>query len=65
MWRTAVIAATEILSGQRVPREWVLPQPIITAENLTRYVRPGMPPQFYPTCGCQQMTGFPQNWGGR
>src|SRR5213078_2918900 len=25
MWRTALIAATQILSGQKVPAEWVLP----------------------------------------
>jgi len=30
-WRTAVIAATWILSGRPVPKEWVLPQPIITS----------------------------------
>ena len=64
-WRTAVIAATEILSGKQVPKEWILPQPTITAENLPQYLRPGMPPLFYPTCGCQNMPGFPQEWGGK
>jgi ribose transport system substrate-binding protein len=64
-WRTAVIAATNILSGKQVPKEWILPQPTITAENLSQYLRPGMPPLFYPTCGCQNMPGFPQDWGGK
>ena len=64
-WRTALIAATDILAGNRVPREWVLPQPVITADNLARYLRSGMPPLFYPTCGCQQMPNFPTAWGGR
>jgi ribose transport system substrate-binding protein len=64
-WRTAVIAATNILSGKQVPKEWVLPQPTITADNLSQYLRPGMPPLFYSTCGCQTMPGFPQDWGGK
>ena len=65
MWRTALIAATDILSGQQVPSEWVLPQPVITADNLSQYIRPGMPPLFYATCGCQQLPGFPRDWGGK
>jgi len=64
-WRTAVIAATDILSGKQVPKEWILPQPTITADNLAQYLRPGMPPLFYSTCGCQNMPGFPQDWGGK
>ena len=46
-WRTAVIAATYILSGKQVPKEWVLPAPVITNENLSQWVTTGMPPQFY------------------
>jgi ribose transport system substrate-binding protein len=65
MWRTALIAATDILSGKQVPKEWVLPQPVITNDNLSQYVRTGMPPLFYPTCGCQQLPGFPGDWGGK
>jgi ribose transport system substrate-binding protein len=65
MWRTALIAATEILAGHKVPKDWVLPQPTVTDENLAEYLRPGMPPLFHPTCGCQEMPGFPQAWGGR
>jgi ribose transport system substrate-binding protein len=64
-WRTAVIAAVDILSGKQVPKEWVLPQPVITNDNLSRFITPGMPPLFYSTCGCQQMPGFPQAWGGK
>jgi ribose transport system substrate-binding protein len=64
-WRTAVIAATMILSGKQVPKEWVLPQPVITEDNLSQYVTQGMPPLFFPTCGCQKMPGFPQEWGGK
>ena len=64
-WRTAVIAATMILSGKQVPKEWVLPQPVITEDNLSQYVTPGMPPLFFPTCGCQKMPGFPKDWGGK
>jgi ribose transport system substrate-binding protein len=64
-WRTAVIAATYILSGKPVPKEWILPQPVITADTLTDYLTPGMPPLFYSTCGCKDMPGFPQEWGGK
>jgi len=65
MWRTAVIAAVDILSGKQVPKEWVLPQPVITADNLAQFITPGMPPQFYATCGCQKMPGFPAKWSGK
>jgi ribose transport system substrate-binding protein len=64
-WRTAVIAATDILSGKKVPREWVLPQPVITQNDLPQWITPNMPPLFYSSCGCQKMPGFPQVWGGK
>src|SRR6266508_4070447 len=64
-WRTALIAATYILSGKQVPKEWVLPQPVITADNLSQYLIPGMPPLFFSSCGCKNMPGFPQDWGGK
>jgi ribose transport system substrate-binding protein len=63
-WRTAVIAATKILKGEEVPKEWVLPQPKITQENLDQYVKPDMPPLYYALCGCEDLPGFPQKWGG-
>jgi ribose transport system substrate-binding protein len=63
-WRTPVIAATMILSGEQVPSEWVLPQPLITSDNLADYLQPNMPPQHYALCGCEDMPGFPENWGG-
>ena len=61
-WRTAIIAAVQVLGGQQVPKEWILPQPLITSENLNQYVTPNMPPLFYALCGCQNMPGFPQDW---
>jgi len=63
-WRTPIIAATMILSGEQVPAEWVLPQPLITAETLEQYLQPNMPPQHYALCGCENMEGFPEVWGG-
>jgi ribose transport system substrate-binding protein len=63
-WRTAVIAATKILKGEEVPKEWVLPQPTITQENLDQYVDPDMPPLHYALCGCEEMPGYPEYWGG-
>jgi ribose transport system substrate-binding protein len=64
-WRTAVIAAADILSGRKVPREWVLPQPTITDANLAQWITPNMPPLFYSSCGCQHLPGFPRGWGGQ
>ena len=64
-WRTPIIAATMILSGEQVPAEWVLPQPVITEENLDQYLQPDMPPQHYALCGCEKMPGFPERWQDR
>jgi ribose transport system substrate-binding protein len=64
-WRTAVIAATKILKGEEVPKEWVLPQPAITADTLDDYVDPKMPPLHYALCGCEDMPGYPETWGGK
>ncbi len=33
-WRTPIIAATRILNGEEVPKEWILPQPPVTEDNL-------------------------------
>jgi ribose transport system substrate-binding protein len=63
-WRTPVIAAVKILSGEQVPKEWVLPEPKITQENLDQYLQPNMPPLHYALCGCEDMPGFPEKWGG-
>jgi ribose transport system substrate-binding protein len=62
-WRTAVIAALQILRGEQVPSEWILPQPTIASENLGQYLQPGLPPLHYALCGCQQMPDFPARWG--
>jgi ribose transport system substrate-binding protein len=65
-WRTPIIAAVRILQGEEVPGpEWVLPQPAITEENLSEYVNPDMPPLHYAMCGCEEMPGYPQAWGGQ
>ena len=63
-WRTPIIAAVMILQGQEVPKEWTLPQPLITNENLDQYLQPNMPPLHYALCGCENMAGFPERWGG-
>lgn len=63
-WRTPIIAAEMILSGEQVPDPWVLPQPVITNENLDEYIQPNMPPQHYALCGCEDLPGFPERWGG-
>jgi ribose transport system substrate-binding protein len=61
-WRTPIIAAERILNGEEVPKEWVLPQPKVTQENLDQYIKEGMPPLHYALCGCEDMPGFPEVW---
>ncbi|MFE0257926.1 substrate-binding domain-containing protein [Streptomyces sp. NPDC059010] len=64
-WRTPVIAALKLLKGEQVPKVWNLPQPKITQENLSTYLKPGMPPLHYALCGCEEMPGYPKKWGGK
>ncbi|MBT2396743.1 ABC transporter substrate-binding protein [Streptomyces sp. ISL-100] len=64
-WRTPVIAALRILKGEEVPKEWKLPQPTVTQDNLAQYLKPGMPPLHYAMCGCEDLPGFPKVWGGQ
>ncbi|MER6951965.1 substrate-binding domain-containing protein [Nonomuraea sp. NPDC000554] len=64
-WRTPIIAALKILKGEEVPKLWNLPQPKITSANLSTYLQPNMPPLHYALCGCENMPGFPENWGGK
>lgn len=61
-WRTPVIAALKILKGEQVPKEWVLPQPRITGDNVKDYVKQDMPPLHYAMCGCEEMAGYPGPW---
>ena len=65
-WRTALIAAVDVLKGQPVPGpKWLLPQPVITKATLGSFVDPKMPPLFYATCGCEDLPGYPEKWGGK
>ncbi len=64
-WRTPVIAALRVLKGEEVPKEWKLPQPTVTRDNLDQYLKPGMPPLHYAMCGCEDLPGFPEAWGGK
>ncbi len=65
-WRAPVIAAVKILKGEPViGPTWKLPQPVITQETLALYVDPKMPPLHYAMCGCADLPGYPQRWGGK
>lgn len=61
-WRTAVIAAANIINGEEVPSEWVLPQPALTQDEMPDFINQEMPPLFYALCGCQEMPNFPTAW---
>jgi ribose transport system substrate-binding protein len=65
-WRSAIIAALKILKGEPViGPTWKLPQPDITSATLASYVDPKMPPLHYAMCGCKDLPGYPQRWGGK
>src|SRR5271168_5257072 len=65
-WRSPIIAAVNILKGEPViGPTWKLPQPVITQETLAEYVDPKMPPLHYAMCGCKDLPGYPQRWGGK
>ena len=64
-WRTPIIAALDIMAGEPVPGpEWVLPQPAITQDTLDQYIDERMPALHYSLCGCQDLPGYPERWGG-
>lgn len=61
--RTAVIAALEVRDGKQIPGpKWVLPQPAITEDVLTRYIEERMPPLDYNLRGCQNCQ-LSDRWG--
>ncbi|WP_051231450.1 substrate-binding domain-containing protein [Kaistia adipata] len=65
-WRTPIIAALDILDGKSVPGpEWNLPQPAITQETLASYIDERMPALHYSLCGCQDLPGYPEQWGAK
>lgn len=59
-WRTAIIAATDILSGNRVPKDWIVPQRTIsTEEDRDEAIEDELGPLFYSECGCRDLAQFP------
>jgi len=66
-WRTPIIAAVRILSGEEVPGpEWNLAQPAITEDTLADYIadNEGLPPLHYALCGCEDLPGYPERFEG-
>jgi ribose transport system substrate-binding protein len=61
-WRTAVLAAVMILQGEEVDQRWVLPQPIITSDNVNDFLVPGMPPLYYVLSGAETLSNWPDAW---
>ncbi|WP_308798764.1 substrate-binding domain-containing protein [Agromyces silvae] len=66
-WRTPLLAAQMIFAGQQVPKEWVLPQSPITAEEVDEYLalNEGMPDGHYAKFGGENLPGYPQVWEDR
>lgn len=66
-WRTPLLAAAKIFAGEEVPKEWVLPQNPITAEEVDRYLseNEGMPDGHYAKFGGENLPGYPEVWQQR
>ncbi len=66
-WRTPLLAAQKIFAGEEVPKEWVLPQSPITAEEVDAYLdaNEGMPDGHYAKFGGENLPGFPEVWQQR
>ena len=66
-WRTALLAAEMIFDGVEVPKEWVLPQKPITAEELDEVLaaNAGMPDGHYARFGGEDLPGYPTVWQER
>jgi ribose transport system substrate-binding protein len=66
-WRTALLAIQMLFAGEEIPKEWVLPQKPITAEDLDSVlaVNKGMPDGHYATFGGEDLPGYPQVWQER
>lgn len=66
-WRTPLLAAAKIFAGEEVPKEWVLPQSPITAEEVDQYLaaNDGMPDGHYAKFGGENLPGYPTVWQER
>ncbi|AWB94620.1 ABC transporter substrate-binding protein [Agromyces badenianii] len=66
-WRTPLLAAQKIFAGEQIPKEWVLPQSPITAEEVDQYLEAndGMPDGHYAKFGGEDLPGYPQVWQDR
>ncbi len=65
-WRTPILAGLMIMNGEEIPSPWILPQPDVNQGNLDQYLgaNVNMPPLHYAMCGCEDMPGYPEAWGG-
>ena len=66
-WRTPILAAQQIWAGQEVPKEWVLPQEPITADDRDEFLdrNKDMPSLHYAKFGGEDLPGFPDVWKDR
>jgi ribose transport system substrate-binding protein len=65
-WRTPIIAAVKSLKGEPVSGpSWKLPQPANTQADLDKSVNDKMPPLHCAMCGCEDLPGYSQRWGGK
>ena len=66
-WRTPIHAAVQILGGEQVPEEWVLPQAPITEEDRDTFLQENadMPSLHYAKFGGEDLPGYPDAWVNR
>lgn len=66
-WRTPILAAVDILNGEEVPGEWVLPQEPIVEDTRQEFLEANsmMPPLHYAKFGGEDLPGYPDAWTDR
>jgi len=66
-WRTTLLAVEKIFAGEEIPKEWVLPQKSIQADELDAALKAndGMPDGHYARFGGEDLPGYPKVWQDR
>jgi len=66
-WRTPLLAVAKIFAGEEIPKEWVLPQKSIQADELDAALKAneGMPDGHYARFGGEDLPGYPKVWQDR
>jgi len=63
-WRTALLAMADLFQGKDIPKDWVLPQPPITKDELPKVLetQKDMPDVHSARFGGEDLPSFPGPW---